>query len=66
MKLFYCDPRRSEQKGQIEKNHEYIRYVLPSGTSFDGLTQEKVALVTEIVTAQTDADMSDITVTPVK
>ena len=45
MKLFYCDPRHSEQKGEIEKNHEYIRYVLPSGTSFDGLTQEKVDLL---------------------
>ena len=45
MKLFYCDPRHSEQKGEIEKNHEYIRYVLPSGTSFDALTQEKVDLL---------------------
>lgn len=45
MKLFYCDPRRSEQKGEIEKNHEYIRYVLPSGTSFNDLTQEKVDLL---------------------
>ena len=45
MKLFYCDPRHSEQKGEIEKNHEYIRYVLPSGTSFDELTQEKVDLM---------------------
>ena len=34
-----------ERKGQIEKDHEYIRYVLPSGTSFDGLTQEKVDLL---------------------
>ena len=45
MKLFYCDPRHSEQKGEIEKNHEYIRYVLPSGTSFNELTQEKVDLL---------------------
>ena len=45
MKLYYCDPRHSEQKGEIEKNHEYIRYVLPSGTSFDDLTQEKVDLL---------------------
>ena len=45
MKLFYCDPRHSEQKGEIEKNHEYIRYVLPSGSSFDDLTQEKVDLM---------------------
>ena len=43
--LFYCQPRRSEQKGGLEKNHEYIRYVLPKGTSFDGLTQEKVSLM---------------------
>ena len=45
MRLFYCDPRHSEQKGEIEKNHEYIRYVLPQGTSFDALTQEKVDLL---------------------
>ena len=43
--LFYCDPRRSEQKGGIEKNHEYIRYVIPKGKSFDDLTQEKVTLM---------------------
>ncbi len=45
MKLFYCDARRSEQKGEIEKNHEYIRYLLPQGTSFDELTQKKVDLM---------------------
>ena len=45
MRLFYCDPRRSEQKGEIEKNHEYIRYILPQGKPFDGLTQEKVDLM---------------------
>ncbi len=39
--VFYCDPGASWQKGTIEKNHEYIRYVLPKGSSFDELTQEK-------------------------
>lgn len=43
-KVFYCDPMASYQKGQIEKNHEFIKYVLPNGSSFDGLTQEKVTL----------------------
>lgn len=43
--LFYCDPRRSEQKGGIEKNHEYIRYIIPKGKPFDDLTQEKVLLM---------------------
>ena len=43
--LYYCDPRRSDQKGGIERNHEYIRYILPKGTPFDDLTQEKVQLM---------------------
>jgi len=40
--IFYCEPRMSNQKGRIEKNHEYIRYILPKGTSFDDLTQRDV------------------------
>ena len=43
--VFYCDPSASWQKGAIEKNHEYIRYVLPKGSSFDELTQEKVNIL---------------------
>ncbi len=53
MKLFYCDPRHSEQKGAIEKNHEYIRYILPQGTSFDDLTQEKVDLMMSHINSTT-------------
>jgi IS30 family transposase len=37
--IYYCDPMASWQKPGIEKNHEYIRYVLPKGTRFDALTQ---------------------------
>lgn len=44
-KLFYCDPNSSWQKGCIEKNHEYIRYVLPKGTSFAGISQEDADLL---------------------
>ena len=43
--IFYCDPSASWQKGTIEKNHEFIRYVLPKGSSFDGLTQEKTNIL---------------------
>ena len=43
--LFYCDPYSSYQKGGIEKNHEYIRWVLPKGSSFDHLTWYDVALL---------------------
>lgn len=38
--LFYCDSNCSWQKGSIEKNHEFIRYILPKGTSFASLTQD--------------------------
>lgn len=43
--VYYCDPNSSWQKGCIEKNHEYIRYVLPKGTSFAGITQENANLL---------------------
>ena len=39
-KVFYCDPSASWQKGGIEKNHEFIRYILPKGSSFKNITQE--------------------------
>ena len=37
----FSNPSCSWQKGSIEKNHEYIRYILPKGTSFAGLTHKK-------------------------
>ena len=43
--VFFCDPNSSWQKGCIEKNHEYIRYVLPKGTSFAGISQEDANLL---------------------
>ena len=43
--LFYCDPNCSWQKGSIEKNHEYIRYILPKGTSFAGISQNDCYLI---------------------
>ena len=38
--LFFCDPHMSCQKGMIEKNHEFIRYILPKGSSFKNITQK--------------------------
>lgn len=43
--IYFCDPYSSWQKGAIEKNHEYIRYVLPKGSSFEHLTQAEVTLL---------------------
>ena len=44
-RIFYCNPRASYQKGMLEKNHEFIRYVLPKGTSFDELSQIDIDLM---------------------
>ena len=30
-RIFFCNPGASYQKGAIEKNHEFIRYVIPKG-----------------------------------
>lgn len=43
--LFYCDPMASWQKPHIEKNHEYIRYVIPKGKSFTPYQQEDITLL---------------------
>ena len=40
--VFYCDPSCSFQKGILEKNHEFIRYVLPKKSSFNYLNQDDI------------------------
>lgn len=44
-RVFYCHPYASREKGHCEKNHEYIRYILPKGTVFDFLTQDMCDLM---------------------
>lgn len=44
-RVFYCDPMASWQKAEIEKNHEYIRYVIPKGKSLDGYTHNDITLL---------------------
>lgn len=44
-KLYYCDPMASGQKGRLEKNHEYIRYVIPKGVSLAPFTQDDFTLL---------------------
>jgi Transposase and inactivated derivatives, IS30 family len=44
-KIYYCNPNSSWQKGMIEKNHEYIRYVVPKGHSLDSYTQKDITLL---------------------
>ena len=40
--LFYCHPSSPFEKGAIENNHEFVRRILPKGTSFDHLTQGEI------------------------
>lgn len=40
--IFYCNPYSSWEKGGIERNHEFIRYIIPKGITFDQLTKKNV------------------------
>lgn len=40
--IFYCDPGKAYQKGAIEKNHEFIRYVIPKGKSLEPFSQDDI------------------------
>lgn len=40
--IYYCDPNASYQKGSLEKNHAYIRYIVPKGKPFDVYNQEDI------------------------
>ena len=53
-RLFYCDPRRSDQKGACERNHVEIRKLLPKGTGirFDRLAPADLALAMSHVNSE--------------
>lgn len=40
--VFYTESYSSWQKGSIERNHEFIRYIIPKGITFDDLTNKNV------------------------
>ena len=60
-RVFFCDPMNSNQKSQLERNHEIVREILPKGTSFDNLTQEQVSLALSHVNAYVRYVQSDRT-----
>lgn len=43
--LYYCDANHSDQKAKVEKNHEYIRYIIPKGTSMDEYQKSNIDLM---------------------
>ena len=58
-KLFYCDPYASYQKPNVELNHEFIRKILPKGTTFDNLTQTDIDLMMSHVNSYSRGKLGD-------
>lgn len=44
-KIYFCNPHSSWQKGMIEKNHEFIRLVIPKGQSLEKYMQTDATLL---------------------
>ena len=51
-RIYYCNPHSSWQKGMIEKNHEFIRFVVPKGKPFDEFTQKDITLMVNHINSE--------------
>lgn len=60
-RLFYCDPRRSDQKGSCEKNHVELRKIIPKGTSLEELTNYDMARVASHVNSYPRPSLGGLT-----
>lgn len=60
-RVFYCDPMASWQKGRLERNHEFIRYILPKGKTFSHLTQESVTRIANHINSIARASLNGCT-----
>ena len=57
--VYYCNPSSPFQKPTVENNHEFIRRVLPKGSSFDDLTQADIHLMMEHINSYTREKLND-------
>lgn len=58
VRLYYCDPRQSQQKGGCEKNHTEIRQILEKGMfSFDELVPADMAVLMSHVNSNPRASL---------
>ena len=48
----------SYQKPYVEKNHEYIRYILPNGVSLNNLNQEDITLMMNHINSTARASLN--------
>lgn len=60
-RIFFCDPGASYQKGAIEKNHEFIRYIIPKSISMDNLTQTDIDLMINHINSLTRPSLNNAT-----
>ena len=60
-KVFYCDPYVSNQKARLEKNHEYIRYVIPKGRSMHRYTQDDINLLASHINSTARDSLNGVT-----
>ena len=44
-RVFYCDPMNSNQKSNCERNHEFIRYIIPKKMAKERYTEDEVRLM---------------------
>lgn len=59
--IYYCDPNSSWQKGGLEKNHEFIRYVIPKGNTLDKFTQEQMNLLMNHINSTARKELNNST-----
>lgn len=43
--FYFTNPYRSTDKAACERNHEFLRYIIPKGNALDDLTQDDVNLM---------------------
>ena len=58
--IYYCDPMCAWQKPGVEKSHEYIRYIIPKGNSFDSLTQWDVNKIMNHINSSARASLNGL------
>lgn len=57
--IFYCHPSSPHEKGSCEVNHELIRRIVPTGTSFDNLSQDDINLMMSHINSYTRKKLND-------
>jgi len=60
-RVYYCDPLQSQQKGALERNHEFIRYILPKGVSMYPYIQNDISLMMDHINSYIRPELRDKT-----